>query len=252
MNAKSLLLGVAIVSTTLASRAGTVVVPNGLASVEGNLNWSYPFSTATPSSVRYQQVHAASEFGSLAAGGEFITQIAFRPQASFSGEPFSFALANVQINLSTTAAGPDGLSSTFAQNIGGNDTVVFGGAPLVLSTLFTGPGEGPKDFDIVINLTTLFFYNPAEGNLLLDIRNTAAGPIPYFLDAESTLGDSISSMFALDVNAATGRLHPSDPSLALVPRFTTVVPEPGSLALMLVGCVLLLYPWRRVFVTCRR
>jgi hypothetical protein len=52
--------------------------------------------------------------------------------------------------LSTTSANPNALSTTFANNIGADDTVVFGAGALALSSAFTGPAGGPKNFDIVI------------------------------------------------------------------------------------------------------
>ena len=64
---------------------------------------------------------------------------------------------------------PGSLSSTFASNVGGDDTTVYSG-PLSLSSAFTGPADGPKDLDIAVKLQTPFLYDPAVGNLLLDIK----------------------------------------------------------------------------------
>src|SRR5206468_10261941 len=63
----------------------TVVVPNSARTTEGDINNSYPFNITLfgLSSQRYQQVYAASQFG----GGGLITQIIFRPDATF-GEAF--------------------------------------------------------------------------------------------------------------------------------------------------------------------
>ena len=121
-----------------------------------------------------------------------ITQIAFRPDATF-GQAFSLVIANIQIDLSTTLAAPDALSDTLDGNVGADDKVVYAG-PLGISSSFTGPAGGPKAFDIIINLTTPFFYYPSSGNLLLDVRNfSGASPAtcavaPCFdaLDAQST------------------------------------------------------------------
>src|SRR5437899_2488814 len=106
----------------------------------------------------------------------------------------------MQINMSTISAGPDGLSTTFATNVGANDTIVYARGTLALSSSFTG--AGPKDFDIHIIFTTPFLYNPAAGNLLLDVRNFGAGTTTQF-DAQLTPGDSISRVYSLGI-AATG------------------------------------------------
>ena len=158
----------------------SVVVPNSATNTEGSGENAFPFdigSTGRIDTMRYQQLYDASQFSNFSAGG-FITQVIFRPDA-FAGGAFSTTLPDIQINLSTTSVPDDGLSLTFANNIGPDETVVFSG-PLPLSSAFSG--GIPKDFDIVINLTTPFFYDPSMGNLLLDVRNFGSG-ITTFFDA---------------------------------------------------------------------
>jgi hypothetical protein len=221
----------------------TVVVPNSAAMTEGNSNNSYPFDLAEGglSSQRYQQLYAASQFGGLPSGGGLITQIVFRPDA-FSGHAFTSTLPDIQIDLSTTSATDDGLSPTYANNVGADDTVVFARGPLTLSSGFTGPPNGPKDFDIIITLTTPFHYNPANGNLLLDVRNFGGGTTTFF-DAVFQTGDGVSRVFNSDVNSGTGTTDTE----GLVTGFV-IVPEPGSAAMLLVGGGTLL-AW---FGECRR
>jgi hypothetical protein len=212
------------------AQADTIVVPNSLSSIEGNSNNDWPFAI----SLRYQQVYAASQF----ADSGLITRIAFRPDATFGGA-FSEMIANIQIDLSTTLAAPDALSSTLASNVGADDKVVYTGS-LGISTSFTGPAGGPKAFDIIINLTTPFFYNPSLGNLLLDVRNFsgASPPIcasaPCFdaLDAESTLGDSVSRVWS-PMGGSSFPLLGQDTG-GLVTQFT-VVPEPGAFSLFAIS-----------------
>jgi hypothetical protein len=236
-------------------QATTVITPNGQASVEGNVNNVFPFSLGqdigeVPSGTqRYQQVYSASDFAALAAGGEYITQIAFRPDDNV-GAAFSSTLPSIRIDLSTVSVGPDALSTTFAGNVGANDTIVYGGATgaaLSLSSSFTGPVGGPKQFDIIINLTTPFFYNPAAGNLLLDVRNFGGGTTANF-DTEDFSGDSVSRVTTMGsgVGSATADLADSD---GLVTQFTTVVPEPGTMALAALGGASLLLFRRRKLVT---
>jgi hypothetical protein len=136
-----------------AASAQVIVVPSSLAQDEGNSNNGYPFNIERfgLTSQRYQQVFAASEWASLSEP-HLITHLRFRPDAT-QGAAFEATLADLQINLSTTSRTPDNLSAIFAENVGANDTVVFSGA-LPLSSAFTGPAEGPKDFDIVMELQT--------------------------------------------------------------------------------------------------
>jgi hypothetical protein len=180
---------------------------------EGNYNNIFPFCIGS-SSQRYQQVFLATEFVSLSKQ-ELITQILFRPDAIF-GDAFSSTIPDIQINLSTTSAAPDRLSTTFANNVGNDDTVVFNRGLLSLSSADIGPVVGPKEFDIAINLSTSFFFNVNKGNLLLDVRVFAGGFTTTF-DAENTLGDSISRVFNNNVNASTGFAD----TIGLVTKFIT-------------------------------
>jgi hypothetical protein len=228
-------LVVAILALGAAHAWANVIVPSAETSVEGNSNNGFPFNIAlfALSSQRYQQVYSSSEFSGLF----LITDIEFRPDASV-GAAFSSTLPSIQICLSTTTAAVDGLSPTFATNVGLDNTCVYSG-PLTLSSSFTGPAGGPKDFDIVIILQTPFLYDPSLGNLLLDVTNFGGGRTTQF-DAEFTGGDSVSRVWSTSSSSLTGTPDTS----GLITSFSgSVVPEPGTLAL--VGLAAAGLAWRR-------
>lgn len=228
-----LALGVMIFVTCMAgaARADLFVVPNSLANVEGNTNNAYPFNIGqfNLTSQRYQQVYGASEFSSLTVPG-IINEIAFRPDLG-TGNAFSANLTNVQINLSTTSAAADALSATFANNIGANDMVVYSGALPLSSTDTGGP---PHNFDIVISLQFPFKYDPALGNLLMDVRNFGGGGTTQF-DAVLVMRDSVSRVYTFNggVNSTTAD---AIDTYGLVTRFTVEpIPEPTTLLLLASG-----------------
>jgi hypothetical protein len=222
----------AAAASTKPARADIFIVsPGAETSVEGNLDNEAPFDLAQIplSSARYQQVYASTEFAAL-SGPAFITQLLFRPDAVF-GFAFSSTLPDIQIDLSETHAAPNALSTTYANNVGADDTVVYARGSLSLSSADTGPAGGPKTFDIVINLTTSFLYNPLAGNLLLDVRNFGGGQTTDF-DSERAI-DGSSRLVDENVAGAAG----SADSVALVTEFRltpaiVATPEPGSWVLL--------------------
>jgi hypothetical protein len=207
--------------------AVTIVSPSAETNVEGNGNNVFPFDIAPPGFVsqRYEQVYGASDFGSSLL---LITGLAFRPDGTF-GAAFSTTLSNVSIFVMTTTTAPDALSLVFANNEGADKTLVHSGS-LSLSSADIGPAGGPKAFDITINLTTSFLYNPTSGNLLLEVQNFSGSSTTVF-DAENTFGDPVSRVVTIDMNGVNDATGETDTS-GLVTGFlaTAVVPEPPSIA----------------------
>jgi hypothetical protein len=160
----------------------------------------------------------------LNPGGGLINRIAFRGHGP--GVPFTGTVAQLQIDLSTTNKSPDGLSSTFAENVGADDTQVFSG-PFQTAVTFNGD---PTNFEIAINLSTPFYYDPAKGNLLVDVRNTQGGteapPGDQQMDGTTASGDSVSRVYNYgDATATTaGQTGGADEkdSYGLITRFNTI------------------------------
>jgi hypothetical protein len=225
----------------LSSGAGAdVVVPNDFATVEGDSNSNAPFGRTAAG--RYQQVYGAGSFDTTPG---YITEIRLRPDSDF-GSAFSMTTHSaVQVYLSTTTAAVDGLNPNFDSNLGADNTLVISG-PLSYSSAFTGPAGGPKDFDVVLSFTTPFLYNPANGNLLMDVRYPngmrASGPFFTTFDAVNA-GDDDVSLLLMDTGTAFPEMAIAQTS-GLVTHFSiTPVPEPtGAAGIALAVCTL---PLRR-------
>jgi len=158
-----------------------VIVPAELATTDK----VFGSGTLANASHRAQQIYSASQFGTV-TGTFLVTELRFRPD-HFHGYPFTAVVSNLQINLSTSSRTPESMSRTFAENVGLDDTVVFQGE-LELRSGFVGPAGGPKDFDIFVPLTRGFLYNPAAGDLLVEIRNfSGSGASP--LSGQALSGD---------------------------------------------------------------
>ncbi|MBZ5602042.1 MAG: PEP-CTERM sorting domain-containing protein [Acidobacteriia bacterium] len=177
---------------------GSIFVP-GADGAQTNVGNGDPFNIADfeLTEMRYQQVYSSTEFTNPIV----ITGIDFRVSGF---EPaFSSTLPSIQIDLSTTSAGIDHLSETFADNVGSDDTVVAAKGALALSGSAGGPSGVFKAFDVHIQFTTPFLYDPSLGNLLLDVRNFEGGSSAFFSDINSS-NDSVSRVISRSVNDARG------------------------------------------------
>src|SRR5438128_2263788 len=135
-NSKARLLAPALLlAIALPAAADFLIAPRGPYNPNDFSGKQSPFllSSDVVPDVRYQQVYSGQEFPST--GGLIrITDLSF---AAALG-PIDVTLPNVSIHLSTTARAPDGLSTTFAQNVGADDGVVLSG-PLHFFQNGTGP-----------------------------------------------------------------------------------------------------------------
>ena len=162
-------------------RAQVIVVPNTLATNDGNGSATAP---SGPAPVRWLQIHDASQFGAL-SGPSFLTQFAYRPDRILGQSgPRSWI---VRVYASTTRRSVAALSTTFAENLGANNTLVFDGTVNVATRNLPGPGN-TRQFDYVVPFTTPFLYDPAAGNLVLDLQieeNGSAVNLPVTFDTVS-------------------------------------------------------------------
>jgi hypothetical protein len=242
---------VAIASLVFASPAlaTTLIVPGP---ATGNAQAPTPFNFYGSSGSRVQQIYDSSFF----PGDELINGFSFRAFPGAAPSLFfgnSVDISDVVIRLSTTATGANESgslpSATFADNLESDVTTVFSGA-LHLTTAATG--TGPQPFDYTVSFSQPFMYDPADGNLLLDVTipsgATVSGPGFGFLtfDTVNTIDDGIYSV----VNISDGGAASGTPSTAgAITAFSVssaAVPEPSTWMMMVTGFGILgAAMWRR-------
>ena len=174
---------------------------------------------------RYQQAYTNNQFpgADLGVGGIWISNIAFRVDAQ--GPGWQGTYSSVQIRLSTTQVQPTSLSPVFANNVGSDEMTVFAGSWNGLAS--------PDTFGLRFDFSQGFFYNPAEGNLLLDIQNFGNGIFPSRLDALQGIPQISSSVFS-SFPSSSGTVD----ALGLVTRLggqIVPIPEPSTYALFALG-----------------
>lgn len=170
---------------------------------------SFPFGSGFGTHT-YQQVYAASNF----AGPISISDIEF-----FLNSPGNLDTGTFSLYLSTTSKAVNGLdTSNFANNLGG-DNALFG--------TFTLGGTAPST--LVFNGGP-FNYDPANGNLLLDVEANITQSGSSFFDARN--GDA-AGLFSRAHNYGS-----AFENWGLVTAFSygdAQVPEPASLLLCSLG-----------------
>jgi hypothetical protein len=194
--------------------AATVVIPNTNENVPGPSNNAFPLNAGTP--MRYQQVYAANQFQGLSGP---VTQFAFRVDES-AGNPFNGAQIDTEIRLCHTNVNPQGMSTTFANNLGNDVTLVFDGI-LTLSS-----AGNPGVFDIVVNINDTFNYNGNQ-NLLIEIKTFTAPNTSQFDSAGTGVGEGgtpwTDRIWAFDPNATDG-IHAGDDGYVTQFTFEPITP----------------------------
>lgn len=232
---------VAALTNSAAVSAAQTVVPSTNLPLEGNSSDGGIFGEGGGGDFRMQGVYASTEFSSHDRPF-FITGITFRPDASplggadSSGWRISPISVNLLIRLSTTSKPVDGLSFTFAENIGLDQTTVLNGFVPVSSSNSLIPGGTTKLFDVRVDFTTPFLYDPRLGNLLLDTRTIAGGDRRgHTIDGVSTLGDAVSSVRTAFGNGGSAAAANGDTYGTIVQFTISPVPESSTLAFMALG-----------------
>jgi len=180
---------------------------------------------------QYKQMYAATPFRRPISIGEIAFQTLgpprFNPPPTWSD---TFTLS-----LGTTAASPASRGTKFLASSTPDLKPVFSGTVTVMS-----PGSSP--FDFFVPLSTPFLYDPAAGNLLLDVVVTAV--------AEGI------TPFAAGFSPDTARIFldlihrvPTSDGTGLLTRFADTpvapTPEPSTIALIGFGLTLAGGIWRR-------
>lgn len=214
----------------LAGQAALTLPPSHLG-FEGTSSTNVPFGRSTP--VRVQCAYDAMLF----AGPVTITQIAFRLDG---GAAALQKTIDFEVRMSTMAQTLVGMSPTFAQNRGSDDTVVL---PQQVRTLPAQPANGtPSAFLPPLPLSTPFAYDPANGALLVEVTVFGQPPGAYSLDLtyacdspDIGIGNNQctqSNGLALQLGSASSQVMWGRPWIA---RATNAVP--GSIVVLAIGTI---------------
>ena len=212
-------LFVAAIAVAAPVFAGTITVNDTDSAIR------FPFGTDAASATNYQtgatyqQIYSSTDFSGSPI---LITELAFSTSSLISDATSATLGLDVHLGVAaTSAANPD---TTFSANRGSDYLDVFSGVLTFTPAL-------NNTFDLVLNLSSPFLYDPASGDLLLDISLTQAptitGTALYFGGDSSATDDRI-------FNAAPGTTGRIDFN-TLATQFTfadsTAAPEPSSLLL---------------------
>lgn len=219
--------------------AAEIIVPVGLGAVEGNSGSRNVLGFINVA--RLQQVFNADQF---LTGPVTLTGVAFRTNGEAfggifggPGTAFTRTTQGFRLQLSTTAASADNLSTSFAANTGSNVIDVIPRSNVTYSSNATSSNGLTRDFDVTFDFENPFVFDPSMGNLLIDITSFGgSNRSGTTLDGQNVLGDGTSSLFLQNGTGGTG----STSTFGFVTQFQTAdavaaVPEPGTWAMMILG-----------------
>lgn len=218
--------------------ASSIVVPNAQATSVGNALDSVG---APDPDVRFQELFGSGQFLSLVNGPILIDQFAFRLAPGTGG--INVSLANVDLFMSTSQRFPNLnggaaalMSSTFADNVGPDNTLVYHGPVHFSSPGCPVNGTTPCAFDLVLTLQHPFLYDPNQGRLLMDFSVSGISGQTAYFDSMDFAGfptpyGSIASVSA-PLGSTSGHFG-ADGDITQF-RFTSV-PEPATMTLLVVG-----------------
>lgn len=147
------------------AQSQTLVAPEGLASVEGGSNNGYPWNRGA-NSMRYMQIYDSSNLTAQGANGPLlITRLRFRADSS-AGSWAGGTYSSLDVSMSTCPVDHLAASATFASNHGADLTTVHTGAFTINGGISGSPGPWAVD----LQLTQPFVYNPANGDLVVDVH----------------------------------------------------------------------------------
>jgi len=235
-------LSVSLLSLAVHGQDFFRVSPPGFDIVEGN---SAGLGGFTLGASRFQQVYPAVTFLSATRGTNAVAieHLSFRlDSGAMNG--ISLYYTNLHVSLSTSQRGPSDLSAVFAENLGQDVTVIHERGELLSMISPWSGSPSVQSLFLTFDLDTPFYYNPAHGNLLLEIQNYGGVVMPPFppglrigpLDgvANHPLGGSV---FAMGGDSATGTVLPFS-LLTGIGGQMVPVPEPSGFALVALGILL--------------
>jgi hypothetical protein len=214
------ILSVSILVATCTPASGEVtriVSPPEMENVEGN-------SSVRPNVApnRLQFFFPASDFAGLPASHRLLVALNFRGDRTQT-QAVERIFPEGQWWMSTTDKTSGTLLRAFADNHGPDKTLVHDDL-YMQHILGTGPPQGPRDFADGMRFQKPFYYDPSQGNLLIEhIWRTTGNPVP-----QPALDNQASPEFTLLVGG-----HPDATSGNLltgrsITQFEFAAPLPGD------------------------
>jgi hypothetical protein len=209
------------------------VVPVGLENVEGSTRDSF-FKQGSPAE-RNVLISTAALPPSWTTA-LLITGISFRVDQQPFATAFDAVVPRIEMRFSTSSKTVDTMGATYAQNAGPDSVLVFAHDSF---RLFSGGGAGPNPFGLEFKLDQPFHYDPAQGNLLYNLKTFGSS------FAGGTDIDAQGSPLQIYGTTVPGVTSSPITQMPVTQFFWTTIPEPEPLWLSPFGLVPLYFMVRR-------
>ena len=160
-------------TATASSEILKIVAPSGVEDRDGST-----FIPGATSPFKAQELYLSSDFESLPEGGAWLVATAERADTG-QRRSVNVAYDDVQITFGTTTE--NNLAHSFAENLGASAvTVVDGSVELTYEII----PESPNPFSATWQFDTPYFYDPAAGNLVVDLTTSSGADRAVRLDSQ--------------------------------------------------------------------
>lgn len=146
------------------SAQSTIVIPNGLANVDGNSSNQFPWGRGG-SGIRVQNFYDSSHFTLQGVTTPvLITRLRWRLDAFTNSTAVNYPVG-ATVTLSTCPVDQAAITNNMAANRGNDATVCYSGP---VSWPQTQVSPNPPPFQVDLPLSTPFYYDPAFGDLAIE------------------------------------------------------------------------------------
>ena len=231
---RSILAVTALAATALAQ----VTLPTSAIGAVGGAGNFFPWGTTAFAGLRIMNIYDSSHFTGAptpVTGPIMITTLSWRADnvvGTFAGGTHPSAT----VRLATAAVDYTAASTTWASNVGPDNTVVYSG-PVTVNPVTVTSAATPAPNMVTITLSTPFIYDPTAGDLVIDTEHSPTAYVGGALTSQDvmTVGVNGNRIYSSTLYPAANGIDTACDTIEV--GYSTVVGTPATNLVLGQGCI---------------